>query len=630
MKTSLKIENLVINGKNSSGWFPIVQDVSIEVKPGQVVAIIGESGAGKTTLALSLLSYTRPGTRIVQGHVYLGDKDILAINFEKRRQLRGMKVAYVAQGTAAALNPVIRLGKQIAECLLVHGIGSVASARKRTKELLQLLDLPDPEKFAQRFPHQVSGGQQQRVMVAMAMACLPEFLVFDEPTTALDVTTQIEVLKAIKAVISENGTGAIYVTHDLAVVAQVADWIVVMHDGKIIEEGKTEKILNNPWKEYTKELLKAVRLIPDNSEYFNTDRQKKIESSVPVLMIKAIRASYEKGSWLHPISENQHILRGVDFSIGPGEVVALVGESGSGKSTMARVIAGLLSPNSGKVMFQGTNLDPMVRGRSLDLLRRIQIVFQSPDTTLNLVKRIEEAIGRPLELYFKMKGKRKRDRVEELLKMVELPPDYADRYPSELSGGEKQRIALARAFVAKPDLILCDEVLSALDTVVGATILNLLKDLQARLGVACLFISHDLATVATIADRVVVLYAGRVCEEGSTGEVFSPPFHPYTALLIASVPELRCGWLEDVLVSQIDVKDAGVAPMDSGCAFRTRCIFYIKDICDLQAPVGKKNSESHIIYCHREIHELSAVKSDKYKMTGKGGYRQSLVRRCCG
>jgi peptide/nickel transport system ATP-binding protein len=618
MKSILKIKDLVVEGKKPSGtWSPIVQGLSIEVKPGEVIAVIGESGAGKTTVALSALGYSRPGTRIVQGRVKLGAMDILALDHKKRRKLRGVRVAYVAQSAAAALNPTITLGKQIAEGILVHGSASVNSARERTVRLLELLDLPDPENIARRFPHQISGGQQQRVMVAMAMACMPEFLIFDEPTTALDVTTQIEVLKAMKAVIRKNGSGAIYVSHDLSVVAQMADRIVVMHGGRIVEEGKTADILRKPCKEYTIELLKAVRSVPEDSKGFTSGKQSRSERYPPVLMIKDVRAGYDKGAWLRPVSDNQHILHGVDLSIYSGEVVALVGESGSGKSTMARVIAGLLPPLSGEVLFQGRNLHPMARGRSLDQLRKIQVVFQNPDTTLNPRQRIKQAIGRPLELYFGLKGKRKRDRVAELLSMVELGPEYADRYPSDLSGGEKQRVSMARAFGAEPELILCDEVLSALDTVVGTTILNLMKDLQARLSVACLFISHDLATVSTIADRVVVLYAGRVCEDGPTEKVFSPPYHPYTDLLISSIPELRCGWLEDMLLSQVVVKDirSGMASMNGGCAFSSRCFYYIEGVCDLQPPGGKNISENHTIFCHRKIHDLTAMKRDDSMIT---------------
>jgi peptide/nickel transport system ATP-binding protein len=604
MMTTLKIEDIVVEGRKPSGqWFPIVHEVSAEARPGKVTALIGESGAGKTTVALVALGYSRPGTRIVQGHAYLGDVDILTLNREQRREIRGVRVAYVAQSASASLNPAIPLGEQVAEGLSVHGISTAESGHDRVLELFKLLDLPHPESIFQRYPHQVSGGQQQRVMIAMAMACMPEFLILDEPTTALDVTTQIEVLKAVKDVIREKGTGAIYVSHDLSVVAQVADQIVVLYGGKTVEIGQTEEMLENPRESYTRDLLEAVRVVPKNLDISNKREKIQQEGKPPVLQLKDIRASYEKQTWFHPVPEERHILRGIDFSVYPGEVVALVGESGSGKSTIAKVIAGLLPQLAGDVIFEETALRPSARKRPLDQMRKIQIVFQSPDTSLNPERHIEYSIGRPLELYFGLKGRKKRERIKELLTMVEIPPHYADRYPSELSGGQKQRVSLARAFGADPDLILCDEVLSALDNLVGMAVLNLIKELQAKLKVACLFISHDLATVATIADNVVVLYAGRICEAGPTEKVFSPPYHPYTALLMSSVPELRCGWLENVVESRLALKgiQTGAAPMDCGCAFRNRCLIAKEDICDLETPAGKYMGEDHVIYCHQDI-----------------------------
>jgi peptide/nickel transport system ATP-binding protein len=476
----------------------------------------------------------------------------------------------------------------------------------RVVELFRLLDLPGPKSIANRYPHQVSGGQQQRVMTAMAMACLPDFIVFDEPTTALDVTTQVEVLKAIKDVIQQKGSGAIYVSHDLAVVAQIADRIIVMYDGRIVEEANTKNILDAPGEAYTLQLLNAVRLAPDESEDIANAEATISDDVQPLIELKDIHASYQKGSWLKPVPEEKYILRGVNFAVHTGEVVALVGESGSGKSTIARVITGLLPPVSGEVSSLGATMPPTVKGRALEQLRKFQMVCQSPDTTLNPQQQIIESIGRPLELYYGLKGKAKLERVQDLLTMVELPPDYAYRYPPELSGGEKQRVSLARAFGVDPDVIVCDEVLSALDTIVASAVLELLKDLQKRLGVAYLFISHDLATVATIADRVIVLYAGRVCEDGTTGNVFSPPYHPYTALLMSSVPELRCGWLEDVLESRITAQgvNAGAALMDCGCAFRLRCPLFIQDVCDVQPPPARISKKSHIIYCHREADRL--------------------------
>lgn len=604
MTEKLSILNLTVEARKPTGeWFRIVHGITVDVTVGEVVALIGESGAGKTTVGLAALGYQRPGTRIIEGHVFLGDRDILALRSKERRVFRGREIAYVAQSAAAALNPSIPLGEQVREGVLVHRIREVND--KRVFELLRLLDLPHPEQMARRYPHQVSGGQQQRVMVAMAMSCMPTFLVFDEPTTALDVTTQIEVLKAIKDVIVKKGSGAIYVSHDLSVVAQVADRILVMYDGRLVEEGRTEDILNHPREAYTKELLRAVRQVP--TDLTGLETVKRETEGHHLLSLEGIRASYDQGTWLHPVSEDKHVLRDVSFGVNPGEVVALVGESGSGKSTIARVIAGLLSPLEGTVRFKQKTLSHRVRERPLDLLRQIQMVCQSPDTTLNPEQKIEDAIGRPLDLYFDLSRKKRRHRVEELLGMVELPSDYADRYPAELSGGERQRVSLARAFGAEPELVLCDEVLSALDTVVGAAVLDLLRDLQKRLRVAYLFISHDLATVATLADRVVVLYAGRVVEDGPTEKVFLPPYHPYTALLISSVPELRCDWLEDVLVSRtadMGIMHGGEVPMDQGCAFRTRCPLSVEGLCDTQTPTVKKITHHHLIYCHRKIHEL--------------------------
>lgn len=609
MIQSLQIKNLVVEANKPTGeWFTIVHDVNVKVSVGEVVALIGESGAGKSTVALAALGYSRPGTRIIKGHVYLEDIDILALKAKGRRRIRGRKIAYVAQSASAALNPAIPLGKQVAEGLLVHGIMSSAKTQSRVVELLKLLDLPSPKEIAKRYAHQISGGQQQRVMISMAMSCLPDFLVLDEPTTALDVTTQIEVLKAIKEVILKEGSGGIYVSHDLSVVAQIADRILVMNDGRVLEEGITDDVINNPQHKYTQELIKAVRLAPKYSKEHQQPIVKAKHNS-SVIEIKDINATYEKRPWLRSIPEDKFILRGIDLSVNRGEVVALVGESGSGKSTLAKVITGLLPPVSGEIFFKDSKLHARVKRRLKDQQRRIQMVCQSPDTTINPELRIEQAIGRPLEFFFKIKGKELLKRVQELLAMVELPSDYAFRLPSELSGGEKQRVSLARAFGAEPDLLICDEVLSALDTIVGAAVLDLLKDLQNRLMVANIFISHDLATVASIADRVVVLYAGRICEVGPTENVFLPPFHPYTSLLIYSVPELRSGWLDNVLDSRATSKGiiyGEQAHIDSGCAFRNRCPLYIKGKCDLITPGGNIISEGHTIYCHRKIHDLSS------------------------
>lgn len=605
MSDALRVVDLQVQGQApSQEWVPIVQGANVEIRPGEIVALIGESGAGKTTIALSALGYCRPGTRFVGGQVCLGDTDLLTLSSTELRAIRGKNVAYVAQSASAALNPRILIGKQLVEGLLVHGLAGASEAYKRIIELMDLLQLPNPESMVDRFPFQVSGGQRQRIMIAMAMACRPDFLVLDEPTTALDVTTQIEVLKAVGDVIREKGTGAIYVSHDLSVVAQVANHIIVMNDGKRVEEAATEEILGNPKEEYTQMLLGAVRLVPTDADQFPSAAADAAGTDGSLLVVNDIRATYEKGDMLRPLKPEDDILRSVTCTINEREVVALVGESGSGKSTLARVIAGLLPPRTGEVIYKGGSLPASVRRRSVEQLRKVQIVFQHPDMTLNPARSIEYAIGRPLSLYFGLKGKARRDRVEELLTLVDLPPDFADRQPSELSGGEKQRVALARAFGAEPELIICDEVLSSLDTLVATTILELLKDLKERLGVAYLFVSHDLATVATIADRVIVMYAGRICEAGPTREVFSPPYHPYTDMLISSVPELRTDWLSEVLQSRdATVIAKGSMPLDGGCAFRTRCPLVIEGTCATELPPLKSigGVAEHVVYCHSEF-----------------------------
>jgi peptide/nickel transport system ATP-binding protein len=605
MSDSIRIENLNVEGQApSQEWVPIARDVSLEVNRGEIVSLIGESGAGKTTVALSALGYCRPGTRFAGGHVFLDGTDLLSLSTVALRDIRGRRVAYVAQSASAALNPRILIGKQLVEGLLVHGIMNAADGYKRVIEQMEMLQLPNPEEMVARYPYQVSGGQRQRVMIAMAMACTPDYLILDEPTTALDVTTQIEVLKAVGDVIREKGTGAIYVSHDLAVVAQVADRIIVMNGGAQVEEASTQEMLDSPKQEYTQMLLGAVRVVPRDASQFPARASGDDAAGASLLVIDDVYATYEKSDILRRWKPEDDILRSVSCAINEREVVALVGESGSGKSTLAKVIAGLLPQRQGTVTYRGKPLPPSVRNRDVEQLRKVQIVFQHPDMTLNPAKSIEYAIGRPLELYFGMRGAEKRARVEELLTLVDLPPDYADRQPSELSGGEKQRIALARAFGAEPELIICDEVLSSLDTLVASKILDLLKDLKERLGVAYLFVSHDLATVATIADRVIVMYAGRVCEQGPTLEVFTPPYHPYTDLLISSVPELRTDWLTEVLNGREGVSAGrGAFPVDDGCAFRGRCAFTIEGTCATQTPpaINLNVDDEHLIYCHRDV-----------------------------
>ncbi len=526
-----------------TGWHTVIHDFNLTVETGEVVALIGESGGGKTTIGLCALGYTRPGMRITNGEILFRGRDVRAMGAEELRRFRGAKVAYVAQSAAAALNPAMAIGTQIREGMYRHGTASKEEAAERCLDLLGRLNLPDPKRLAERYPQQTSGGQQQRVMMAMAMACGPELLVLDEPTTALDVTTQVQVLHSIKNAIADFGASALYVSHDLAVVSQIATRIVVLRNGRAVEEGPTFDVLHRPSDPYTRTLLGAVRKLPEPSEAVAALEARAVE---PCVSVRQVRATYHRRGLFRRTSQEADVLHDVSLDVYPGEVLAVVGESGSGKSTLARVIAGLHPPSGGDVLHNGRVISRSVGGRDRDCLRRIQIVFQSPEQALNPRTTVEEAIGRPLSFYFGMSGAAKRRRLAELLELVDLPASMARKTPREMSGGQRQRVAIARAFAAEPDVILCDEFLSALDTIVAARIVELMASLRDRLGTAYVFISHDLATVAALADRVAVMKHGRLVSVAPTRNLFHSDRHPYVDQLIRSVPELRPGWLESV------------------------------------------------------------------------------------
>jgi peptide/nickel transport system ATP-binding protein len=529
----LEIKNLRIEATSYPPGEPprdvvLVDDVSVSVKQGKVLGLIGESGAGKSTIGLSAMAFGRGGVRLTGGQILLNGRDIRTASARSLRALRGHEVTYVAQSAAAAFNPAKRLMEQVIETSLHHKLMTRPEAEARAVELFRKLGLPNPESFGTRYPHQVSGGQLQRAMTAMALCPQPDLVIFDEPTTALDVTTQIDVLVAIKAAIRDTGVAALYITHDLAVVAQVADDILVLRGGKKVEYGSTDQIINAPREAYTQALV-SVRSI---------DHVEKSEAP-PVLSVANVTARY-KGT-------NFDVLKNVTLDLPAGQTLAVVGESGSGKSTLARVITGLLPAAQGRLIFAGRTLSPDLASRSKDDLRELQMIYQMADTAMNPRQTVGTIIGRPLEFYFGLKGEAKRQRVQELLDEIEMGAGFIDRYPAELSGGQKQRVCIARALAAKPKLIICDEVTSALDPLVADGILKLLLNLQAREGVAYLFITHDLATVKAIADKIAVMYRGEVVRYGSKTDVLTPPFDDYTDLLLSSVPEMQLGWLEQVL-----------------------------------------------------------------------------------
>ena len=521
----IQINNLKIEGFSDEQWHPIIKGVNLTLKRGQVMGLIGESGAGKSTLGLAAMGYTQPGCRITGGEILFEGDDLASLRDSEKQKFWGNRMTYVAQSAAASFNPAHRLIDQTTASAIRFKIKNESDAKKDAQRLYEALNLPNPESIGDRYPHQVSGGQLQRVMTAMAMSPRPDLIVFDEPTTALDVTTQVEVLTAMKNIVEEFNTAAIYITHDLAVVAQMADVIKVLRYGNEIEEAETRKMLTAPKEEYTKSLW-SVRSL----------EKKPVKVQKPILEIKNIDAAYGKFKVLHD----------VNISVPRGSTVAVVGESGSGKSTTARVITGLLPPLSGSIEFDGEVLPKRLEDRTKEQKRIIQMIYQMADTAMNPRQTVREIIGRPLEFYLGLKGKEKERRILELLEMIELDGQFIDRLPSELSGGQKQRICIARALAADPEFIICDEVTSALDQIVQEGILKLLMKLQKELNLTYLFITHDISTVRAISDQVVVMNLGEVVEQGLKADVFSPPHPDYTELLLSSVPEMDPNWLNNL------------------------------------------------------------------------------------
>jgi len=538
----LRIRGLTIEGRSDRGMLQIVRNIDLELRRGEVLGLIGESGAGKSTLGLAAMGFIRDGCHVAAGSITFDGIELTSASEHARRQLRATRIAYVAQSAAASFNPARMLLEQSIENAVVYGGASSTQATADAIALYRQLQLPDPQQIGFRYPHQVSGGQLQRVMTVMAMVAKPDLIVFDEPTTALDVTTQIEVLSAIRNAVQSIGTAAIYISHDLALVAQMADRIMVLRHGDLVEEADTRSMLAAPQQPYTQSLW-AVR------SFRASAKAALAPAATPLLQVQSVTAAYGAIT----------VLQRVSLSLHRGRTTAIVGESGSGKSTLSRVITGLLPPREGSVLFDGQPLAPDYRRRGRDALRQIQLIVQTPDTALNPRQRVRDIIGRPLGFYLGLRGAQRAERVRALLAEIELDPDvYADRFPAELSGGQKQRVCIARALAAEPSLLICDEVTSALDQLVAEEVLKLLDRLQRERGLSYLFITHDLATVRAIADDVLVMQGGEVVDAGSRERIFEPPYKPYTELLLSSLPEMDPDWLSG-LIARRNAR-AGPAP----------------------------------------------------------------------
>ncbi|WP_156840411.1 ABC transporter ATP-binding protein [Novosphingobium aquimarinum] len=597
----VEVRDLSVTVRREDGTpLRIVEDVSFDIAPRETLALIGESGSGKTTIALALMGYAR-GSAEITGQIRVGQATLDGAGGNALKAQRGHRISYVAQSAAAAFNPSRRVIDQVIEPALIHGIEPEEAARKRAVSLFRSLALPNPETIGQRYPHELSGGQLQRLMAAMALITQPELVIFDEPTTALDVTTQVEVLQAFRRVVREQGATGVYVSHDLAVVAQMADRVLVLKRGKVREQNAVDVILQSPADDYTRMLMSAAMPVVMAAPVLP-------DAPVPLLEVEGIHAGYgpidKEGRPAHPV------LSDVGFSIGRGAALGVIGESGSGKSTVARVVAGLLAPARGSVKLDGVPLAPTLSGRSREELRRVQIVFQSADVALNPGRSVGDILGRVLRFYRGTRGEEARRRVAELLDLIKLPASIASRRCDELSGGQKQRVNLARALAAEPDIILCDEVTSALDTVVRGAILDLLAELRRDLGVAYLFISHDIETVKALCDDIVVLYKGTRVESGVRDSYNVPPVHPYTDLLISSVPELRSDWLSDES-ERAAAPFAHLRERPDLCRFLPRCPVAIAGTCEVSAPPVRQLSSGNAVLCHHTEETLRRTQSEK-------------------
>ncbi|MFC5396947.1 dipeptide ABC transporter ATP-binding protein [Bosea vestrisii] len=551
----LSVSNLTTSFRVEGLWKPVVRNISFDIKPQETLAVVGESGSGKSVTALSIMRLTPPSSSKIEGSIKLNGKELLTLPDAQMRQIRGNDIAMIFQEPMTSLNPVLTIGFQIAEALILHRGLSRSEAEAETIRLLEKVKIPSAKSRFHEYPHRFSGGMRQRVMIAMALACKPKLLIADEPTTALDVTIQAQILELIKTLQEEEGMSVLFITHDMGVVAEIADRTVVMYNGDEIETGATEDIFANPQKPYTKSLLSAVPRLGSMigrgrpMRFPVVDRltgQSDVPTEVPdtvqaaerpVLEVAGLTTRFEiRSGLLSSVKGRVHAVENVSFSLKAGETLALVGESGCGKSTTGRSVLRLVEPLSGSVLLDGVDVLKLGQGELREQRKRMQMIFQDPFASLNPRMNVGAAIAEPLLINNLASRSEARDKVADLLKRVGLLPDMASRFPHEFSGGQRQRICIARALAVEPRLIVADEAVSALDVSVKAQVVNLMLDLQARMGLGYLFISHDMAVVERVSHRVAVMYLGEIVEIGPREAIFGNPQHPYTKRLLAAVP----------------------------------------------------------------------------------------------
>jgi peptide/nickel transport system ATP-binding protein len=666
-----EIEGLHIDYATESGVLHAVRDVSLAIHEHESFGLVGESGSGKSTLAMGSIRYLASNGKVTDGSVRLNGVELLGLPAKELRELWGSRIGVVYQSPLSALNPSIVIGKQLAEVARQHLGMDRGAAFARVTEMLTKVAMPDPEAVMKRYPHQLSGGMLQRCVIAMALMTDPSLLIMDEPTTALDVTTQAVVLDLVADLKREFDSAILYITHDLGVITKICDRVGVMYAGEFMEQSALYELFKRPLHPYTLDLLGCVphfdptpekrslvtipgaiprvdelppgcifsprckfvedactvarppldevaphhlsaclrwRIVPPPAEYLREAteavRVAQSEGARPEVLVEA------EGAQVH-FKAAKGVIRavdGMDLQVSVGQTLGVVGESGSGKTTVARAIIGLTPATGGRITLHGTPLASSTARRSRSILRKIQMVFQNPDASLNPTRSVGDAIMRPLSLLGGLNRQQARQRARELLQSVSLPVSYFERLPHELSGGEKQRVAIARAFAAEPELILCDEPISSLDVSVQGSLMNLLMRLQVEKRTSYVFISHDLSAVQHLSDAIAVVYLGHVMEIGDATSVLTPPFHPYTEALLSAIP------LADPDVKQKPIRLGGSVPsaMDvpAGCRFHPRCPRVLGDVCATEEPPWREGEGDHRIYCHIPLDELSRLQAE--------------------